>query len=170
MASRRDFLKTLAATLGTAVAAGFTGWTMPYQTVTALLENRGAGAPWWLVAPLQEGSQVGKGWSVASLSPVERGAAVMQLAHTSGRTVRVHLCAKKGEGKGVASSRTVDLLLMDGGRGDKPTEKDLGRVLGTIARRIRRNELAADRAATEMIGRLETHDHRVMAYGPEVLV
>ena len=45
---------------------------------------------------------------------------------------------------GLAHSELFDLLLMDGGDGNQPTNESLGRVLKDIERRIRKNEVRED--------------------------
>lgn len=127
-----------------------------------------AAAPWWLLAPLGPGSGLPRGWSIASLSEVRRGAAVLTLAHPSHGTIEVHLCAHEGQGRGVASTVLVDLILMDGGRGDKATDEALGQVVSALAQRIRANELRKD-IDLSTLSSLLPHRQRVARYGPEGL-
>jgi hypothetical protein len=93
-------------------------------------------APWALLSPLGAGSALGLGWSVADLEPIRRGAAVLVLAGPSGAEARVHLCRRDGRPQGVAWTRDLDLLLMNGGDGDDATDEALGRVLISLARRL----------------------------------
>ncbi len=94
---------------------------------------------------------------------------MLTLAHSSGQKARVHLCAHNGRAQGVASSRLVDLVLMDGGSGSFRTDEKLGRVVLGLAERIKRNETAPG-GNLSPIARMMTHTDRVAAFGPETLV
>lgn len=171
MASRRQFLQALTTSLF-AVAVPVTSVAQPQRdSLEAMFNAASADAPpWALIDPLRAGTHVGKGWKIASLSGVERGAAVLTLEHLDGRRVRVHLCASGNAPIGVAHSKSVDLLLMDGGMGQSRTEEDLGRVLKAIARRITVNERAIGADATAFLARLQPHADRVAAYGAGTLI
>lgn len=125
--------------------------------------------PWWLIFPLTKGANLAKGWQIHGLSRVERGASILELKRSSGESARVHICYRMGEAKGLAHSEMFDLLLMDGGNGDRPTEEGLGRVLKDIERRIRTNEVRED-ANLRPLSRMQTHDERVGVYGPDTLL
>jgi len=125
--------------------------------------------PWWLLHPLQRGDSLPRGWRVGALSRVERGASVLELVRNETETVRVHLCFRVGEPKGLAYTQMFDLLLMDGGNGQQPTEEGLARVLKDIARRIATNELRSE-GDLKPLARMMSHDERVEAYGPETLI
>lgn len=127
----------------------------------------GAG-PWWLLAPLGRGAHLGEGWFLAHLGAVERGASVLTLQHRDGAIGRVHLCHHQGAPKGLAHTELLDLVLMDGGRGDKPTDESLGRVLMGLAAQIRGNELSGQGDLAEL-ARMQPHDERLLTYGPESL-
>ena len=103
-----------------------------------------APAPWALLDPLSVGSDVGLGWRIEHLSEIVRGAAVLTLVHEApgegGERARVHLCAVRGEARGVAHSEHVDLILMNRGDGGLVTNEPIGRVLKTLAGVIRANE------------------------------
>jgi hypothetical protein len=126
-------------------------------------------APWWLFAPIDLGTPLKYGWYVAGLSRVEKGAAVLTLAHASGRKARVHLCAHDGKPQGLTHTKLVDLVLMDGGSGSFRTDEKLGRVILGLAERIRRNETRPE-GDLSPVARMMTHDERVEAYGPDTLV
>jgi len=175
MDSRRTVLKKLLA--GTAAAAAVPGVAnAAFEAVqggTRAADAEGVTlptgpAPWWLVHPIGMGTPLKFGWYVAGLSSVERGAAVLTLAHASGRGARVHICAHGGKPRGLASTRLVDLVLMDGGSGSFQTDEKLGRVVLGLAERIRRNETLPD-GDLKPIARMMTHDDRVESYGPESL-
>ena len=168
MASRRDVLKKLgigmaAVTVGTAAAS-------KAETLTAFAEGESLkNAPWWLLSPLTIGSSVGKGWKVKSLGSIEQGASILTLQNVDKREYNVHICVHDGMPKGLAYTEFLDLVLMDGGQGDRPTDEAFGRVLLGIAKRIRHNELESQESFDEL-ARLETHSERVGRYGPENLV
>jgi hypothetical protein len=172
MQTRRDFLSKLG--IGAAAAAAGAGSikaadAIHRDTLRAFAEGGGAAhEPWWLVSPLQPGTSVGKGWHVASLSKVERGAAVLELAHRDGQLARLHVCAHAGKPRGMAHTALFDLILMDGGQGDQPTPEGLGRALVGVANRIRRNEVIGE-DDLKSVSRMLTHTERVELYGPETL-
>ncbi len=124
--------------------------------------------PWWLLAPLTRGDHLGQGWFVAHLGAVERGASVLTLQHKQGQVARVHLCHHQGNPKGLAHTELLDMILMDGGQGDKPTDESLGRVLMGLARVVKVNELDA-KGDLRDLARMQPHAERVNAYGPETL-
>ena len=171
MTSRRDVLRSMgigAAALATvttntaaaAVAPSMEAFVQPGQT---------ASSPWWVIAPLRTGSRVGKGWSIAGLSEVRDGAAVIRLGHRDGREVGVHVCARSGRGQGIAQTALFDLVTMDGRDGDAATPEDMGRVIMSLARRIRANEaqLAGD---LRPFANMMSHSDRLALYGPERLL
>lgn len=124
--------------------------------------------PWWLLAPLKRGDHLGAGWFVAHLGAVERGASVLTLQSREGDVARVHLCQHDGAPRGLAHTELLDLILMDGGQGDKQTPETLGRVLMGLASVVRENELRLDGDLAQL-GRMQPHGERVDAYGPETL-
>jgi hypothetical protein len=177
METRRRLLQKLG--IGAAVAAAGAGLSRSaraehHRQLQAFAAGGDAtGAPWWLLEPLEVGARLSDGWTIAALTPVERGAAVLELRHDrrpadAGGIARVHLCAHGGKPRGLAHSRLFDLVLMDGGQGDQPTDPRLGRVLVGVARRIRRNEVAAS-GDLDSVSRMLTHAERVALYGPETL-
>lgn len=172
MDSRRSVLKKmLAGTATAAVAPGVASAAMePTLAETAAAFTLPTGpAPWWLIAPVALGTPLKYGWYVAGLSPVERGAAVLTLAHTSGRKSKVHICSHHGRPRGLAHTALVDLVLMDGGSGSFRTDEKLGRVVLGLADRMRRNEAEAP-GDLSPIARMMSHDQRVAWYGPDSLV
>jgi hypothetical protein len=175
MDSRRSVLKKLlvgvasaAAVPGTAGAALDVVGASARMSEAAGLSLPAGPAPWWLLNPIALGTPLKYGWYVAGLSGVERGAAVLSLAHANGRKAQVHLCAHNGAPRGVAHSSLIDLVLMDGGTGSFRTDEKLGRVVLGLAERIRRNE-ADPSGDLKPVARMLTHDQRVGAFGPESL-
>lgn len=173
MNTRRALLKKMGLTVAAASAMG--AGVVPgdaqatrREAITALTTSGSSDAPWWLLSPLQVGSAVGLGWSVVALSPVSRGASVLSLSHRDGRQAQVHLCAHAGHPRGLAHSALLDLILMDGGQGDRRTDEDLGRALLSLADRIRRNEVS-EAADLRPLAHLMSHAERVSLYGAEGL-
>lgn len=173
MDTRRTVLKKLiAGTAGAAAVPASATAAVDALEVTAAsagISLPTGPAPWWLFAPIGLGTPLRFGWYVADLSPVSRGASVLTLAHSSGRRARVHLCAHNGRPQGMAHTRLVDLVLMDGGSGSFRTDEKLGRVVLGLAERIRRNETSS-KGDLSPIARMMTHGDRVDAFGPQALV
>ena len=168
MASRRDLLKQLGMGMTALTVTGTAAIKGP--AFTAFAEEQSlAAAPWWLLAPLTTSTAVGKGWYIRTLGEITEGASILTLEHCDGDSKNVHICVHDGEPKGLAHTEFLDLILMDGGRGDKPTNENLGRVLLGIANRIRQNELVAQAEFGEL-ARLQTHQERVEHYGAGNLV
>ena len=116
--------------------------------------------PWWLIHPLQNRDSISLGWSVSNLGPVHKGAAILELTHRMGQSARaIHICTYEGKPKGLAHTALFDLILMDGGQGDKPTEETIGRVTLTLADIIAENEIR-DEADLSKVTRMLTHRAR----------
>lgn len=128
----------------------------------------GANAPWGLISPLSPGASLAGGWQVQSLSDVQKGASILTLQHAVHGQANIHVCAHDGQPQGVASTAMLDLVIMDGRDGNKPTNERLGRVVMDIASRIRKNE-TSDTADLRTMSRMMPHVARVDAYGPENL-
>jgi len=123
--------------------------------------------PWELLAPVTAGTYVGSGWSVAGMSPLNRGTAILFLARRSGETARVNICRRFGAPRGVAHTDSLDFLLMNGADGDRPTSEALGRAVKTVAMRVGDGGSAA--AAGPALGGLLPHSARLAMFGPEEL-
>lgn len=170
--NRRDWLKVMAAGgAGALIPLGSRASALASDILDLTVDGP---APLWLLTPLGPGSWVGNGWSIESLSPVRRGAVVLTLRSDAGETARVHLCRKGAAPKGIAHSRHLDFILMNGSDGSAPSDEGLGLVLKTIARRVTRNERLARRQLANnklaCLDDLEPHDQRVRRYGAETLV
>jgi hypothetical protein len=102
--------------------------------------------PWELLRPLTVGAKVAHGWHVAELSPVRHGACVVTLANARGRAHRVHICRNGGTPRGLVYTRRLDLVVMNGGRSDLPTEEGFAQAVARLAHVIAKNErgMAAD--------------------------
>jgi len=101
---------------------------------------------------------------------VEDGATILTLSQRDGRIARVHICARQGEARGLASTERFDLILMDGGQGDCRTEEDLARVLRQLARHMRRSERDVGEDGLRMVAGLSSPGDQVARYGAEALV
>jgi hypothetical protein len=96
--------------------------------------------PWDLVSPLTAGSVVAHGWRLGDLSPVQDGSCVATLTNERGRSHRVHLCRNDGGPQGLIHTRRVDLVVMNGGQGDLPTEEGLAQAVAALAHVVAANE------------------------------
>jgi hypothetical protein len=96
--------------------------------------------PWQMLRPLALGSTLAGGWKVAGLSDIEHGSCVLTLANERGRTHRIHLCRNDGRPQGVVHTEALDLLVMNGGQGDQPTEEGLAQAVAEVAHALAANE------------------------------
>jgi len=83
---------------------------------------------------------VSAGWHVAELSGVVGGSYVLTLANERGRSHRVHLCGNAGRPQGLVYTERVDLVVMNGGQGDLPTDEGLAQAVAAVAHVIAANE------------------------------
>ena len=118
--------------------------------------------PWDLLRPLALGSLVAQGWRVAELSAVEDGACVLTLRSEHGRSHRVHLCRNDGRPQGIVYSERFDLLVMNGGEGDLPTDEGLARAVAEVAHVLASNE--AGRRQRPVVEALLPHAERVRRF------
>ena len=175
MQSRRDVLKVMGTTVASATlvtgAAGVATSSVRAATLRSFTSGGSADAPWCLLEPIAQGQCVGKGWEVSGLSPVRKGASVLSLRHGSHGDARVHICARRGANSGLTHSHLLDIVLMDGGNGNKRTQENLGRVITGIAQRISKNELGSvDEATIDAMSKMLTHEERMALFGPENLI
>jgi hypothetical protein len=96
--------------------------------------------PWDLVSPLVAGSLVAHGWRLVDLGPVRDGSCVVTLQNKRGRSRRVHLCRNDGDPQGIVYTRGVDLVVMNEGHGDLPTEEKLAQAVAELAHVVAANE------------------------------
>src|SRR5438034_237486 len=96
--------------------------------------------PWELVSPLVAGSVVGYGWRLVGLGPVQHGSCVVTLQNARGRSHRVHLCRNDGNPQGIIYTRRVDLVVMNEGYRDLPTEERLAQAVAALAHVIAAKE------------------------------
>ncbi len=96
--------------------------------------------PWELVHPLALGSTIAHGWSLAGFTGAVDGSCVATIENERGRQIRIHLCRNDGNPQGLVYTREFDLVVMNGGRGDIPTEEGLGQAVAGLAHVVARNE------------------------------
>jgi len=112
--------------------------------------------PWDLVSPLVAGSMVAHGWRLVGLGPVEDGSCVVTLQNRRGRSHRVHLCRNDGNPQGIVYTRRVDLVVMNEGYRDLPTEERLAQAVAALAHVIAANEATVpDRYLAELLPHAE---------------
>ncbi len=109
-------------------------------TTGAVASEPSAPPPWEMLRPLAQGAAVAHGWRVAGLSGIEHGACVLTLENERGRTHRIHLCRNDGRPQGLVFTERVDLVVMNGGQGDQPTEEGLAQALAKVAHVLAANE------------------------------
>ena len=122
-------------------------------------------APWWLLQPLQVGSELEGQWNIEDLGPIEDGAAVLTIRRRN-EALNVHICLHDGKPKGIAYSELFDLIVMDHGCGVRTVPENLSSALFILAEIIRQNEWA-DVPNTQLDGihRMMTHSERVQSFG-----
>ena len=111
--------------------------------------------PWELLSPLGAGSVVGHGWRLVALGPVEDGSCVVTLQNARGRSHRVHLCRNDGKPQGIIYTRRVDLVVMNEGYGDLPTEERLAQAVAELAHVIAANEATVPDRVAELLPHAE---------------
>ena len=124
--------------------------------VEALREiSETAPAPWQLLRPLAVGSAVTPHWKVVELTGVRAGACALTLENDNGRQQRLHICRNDGRPHGLVYTARFDLVAMNGGRGDMPTEESFGQAVAEIAHVIARNEVGHGEVAGELLPQRE---------------
>src|SRR6185369_278545 len=121
--------------------------------------------PWGLVAPFTAGAVVAHGWRLVDLSPVRDGSTVVTLQNSRGRAHRVHLCRNAGSPQGLVYTRRIDLVVMNQGYGDLPTEEHFGQAVAKLAHAVAANEAAM---ADEVFAALLPHAARVERFAAVV--
>jgi hypothetical protein len=121
-----------------------------------------APAPWELLRPLALGSVVSQGWRVAGLTGAVDGSCVLTLQNERGRAQRVHLCRNDGHPNGLVYTKRFDLVVMNGGEGDLPTEESFAEAVGEVAHVLAANE--GDREQAPIVAALLPHAERVRLF------
>jgi len=117
--------------------------------------------PWELVAPFGAGAAVAHGWHLVELTPVQHGSAVVTLQNERGRAHRIHLCRNDGSPQGLVYTRRVDLVVMNQGYGDLPTEEHFGQAVAALAHAVAANEATV---ADGVFADLLPHTERVQRF------
>jgi hypothetical protein len=118
-------------------------------------------APWELLAPYGAGAMVAHGWRLADLTPLRDGSAVVTLQNERGRSHRIHLCRNDGSPQGIVYTRRVDLVVMNQGYGELPTEEHLGQAVAALAHAVAANEATV---ADGVFADLLPHSERVQRF------
>lgn len=126
-------------------------------------ETASAPPPWELLRPLKQGAEVGHSWHVAALTGVVDGSCVLTLKNQKGREHRVHLCRNDGRPQGLVYTEQLDLVVMNGGQGDLPTEEGLAQAVAEVAHVVAANE----RGRQPVLATLLPHGERLELFsGP----
>jgi hypothetical protein len=171
--SRRAFVGKLAAGAAVAATAGVAAQAVSAREQLAPASGEGRPAepysaepwaapsaaqgtpPWELLQPLSAGSAVTPQWHVAELSGVLAGSCVLTLGNARGRTQRVHLCANDGRPQGLVHTELVDLVVMNGGQGELPTEEGFAQAVAAVAHVIAANEARAGAVVSTLMPHAE---------------
>ncbi len=86
------------------------------------------------------GAVVSHGWRVTDLSSVTHGSCVLTLENERGRAHRVHVCGNSGSPQGLVFTPHLDLVVMNGGQGDMPTEEGFAQAVAEVAHVLATNE------------------------------
>jgi len=111
--------------------------------------------PWELLRPLSLGSAVAHGWHVSALSGSANGSCVLTLQNDRGRSHRVHICRNDGNPQGLVFTKEFDLVVMNGGAGDLPTEEGFAQAVGQVAHVLAGNERSGGAIATSLLAHNE---------------
>jgi hypothetical protein len=122
--------------------------------------TQSAPGPWELLSPLTAGAPVANGWRATQLSAVTNGSCVLTLENARGRTHRVHLCSNDGQPQGLVFTKHLDLVVMNGGQGDQPTEEGLAQAVAEVAHVLARNE----ERQPEVVASLLPHAERLSRF------
>jgi len=142
----------------TSAAVAAQGQNAP-QTGAAAVQQSAPG-PWELLSPLVAGATVGHGWRVTELSAVTNGSCVLTLENARGRAHRVHLCGNAGSPQGLVFTNHLDLVVMNGGQGDLPTDEGFAQAVAAVAHVLASNE----RGEAEVLATLLPHAERVSRF------
>jgi len=134
----------------------------PSHAATDLPATLSAPAPWELLRPLTMGSMVAHGWRVAGLTGAVDGSCVVTLQNARGRAHRVHICSNEGRPTGLIYTKRFDLVVMNGGQGDLPTEEGFAQAVAEVAHVLAANE-HGHRQAT-VVAQLLPHAERVRRF------
>src|SRR5947209_7794647 len=97
---------------------------------------------------------------VAAIRP-PRAATAGNASNAHGRTYRIHVCRNDGTPRGLIYTRRLDLVVMNGGRGDLPTDEGFAQAVARLARVVAKNER---RAADGVLAELLPHAERLQRF------
>jgi len=120
-----------------------------------------APAPWEVLRPLSIGSVVAHGWHVAGFTGAVDGSCVLTLQNDKGRAHRVHLTRNDGAPQGIVYTKDFDLVVMNGGRGDLPTDEGFAQAVAEVAHVLATNESGHGSIVTALLPQAE----RVRRFG-----
>jgi hypothetical protein len=140
--------------------------TGPFPPVTAAAAGAAALAaaeppvpeslpPWELLRPLSLGSAVTPEWRVGGVTGIADGSCVLTLENARGRAQRIHLCGNAGRPQGLVYTQRVDLVVMNGGQGDLPTEEGFAQAVAEVAHVVAANEGGQERVVTALLAHAE---------------
>lgn len=115
-----------------------------------------APVPWELLKPLAIGASLGHGWKVTGMTGAVHGSCVVTVENESGRQNRIHVCRNSGDPSGLVYTGKFDLVVMNGGRGDLPTEESFGQAVAQLA-----HVLAANETGSPVVASLMPHTERL---------
>ena len=116
--------------------------------------------PWELLSPLTAGAVVSGNWRVTELSAVTHGSCVVTLENARGRAHRVHVCGNDGAPRGLVFTQHLDLVVMNGGEGDLPTDEGFAQAVAEVAHVLASNE----QRQAAVVAALLPHAERVSRY------
>jgi hypothetical protein len=132
------------------------------QPASERISDLGGPPPWDLLRPLALGAAVSNGWRVAGLTGVVDGSSVLTLQNERGRSHRIHLCRNDGSPQGLVYTNRLDLVVMNGGQGDLPTEEGLAQAVAEVAHVLAANE--RDRRHENLVTALLPQAERVRLF------
>jgi hypothetical protein len=69
---------------------------------------------------------------------------VLTLQNERGRSHRIHVCRNDGRPQGLVYTNRLDLVVMNGGQGDLPTDEGLAQAVAEVAHVLAANERRHD--------------------------
>jgi hypothetical protein len=82
------------------------------------------------------------------------------LENERGRQNRVHICRNDGKPNGIVFTDRFDLVAMNGGKGDLPTEESFARAIAELS-----HVLAANEDRSTVVASLVPHAERLSTCG-----
>jgi protein-L-isoaspartate O-methyltransferase len=91
---------------------------------------------------------------------------VLTLRNERGREHRVHICRNDGRPQGLVYTKRFDLVVMNGGQGDLPTEEGLAQAVAKVGRVVAVNERQRQQQA--LVADLLPHAERLRQFAGSV--